>query len=1085
MTTRAASFNGYGQPCYTIETDHFRINYHNGLEHVAKETGNILERLYGTYTGIYLLKLPSKTDVLLSDDDFSGGWALSNMNVIHIWANAIEWNLRGTNDWLEDVVAHEFAHVVSIWISQKMPSWMPFCQFGYFSHPNDTVSTKNGSVGLRWELHRFMPQEILPPWFFEGIAQYESSRWGADRWDTHRDMILRTMALSGTMLTWDHMAVFAGRADDFEKTYNQGFSLVKYISEHYGYEKVVAILQRCAKGTRFNFDRSIEDVLGMSARQLYAEWKDGLKKKYTEQIGSIGPQVYGRKVNKDGFDNFVPRFSPDEQKIYFLSNGKRYGMRRSLFSYNLQDTVPAEKKIRLEMPWVNDYYDILGSAGQIVYFGAKSPKSTLPAKQGGMAANDLFITELPTDSDNFFTGFKRKERQVTIRQSLFFPAFSPAGNRLACARHVVDRFYLCLTDTAAKSQARIVYPKKNDPENIIRTIFSIDWSPDGKRIAVSFIDRHDRKIGIYDTLSHTFSILCDTEHDERDPRFSRDGNSLYFASDRSGIYNIYRYNFTDAKLQRLTNVSGGAFTPDISRDQKKLVYANYDASGYSIYLMDSLKVLEEWTADSAMLVHSPVAYAKPTGSFSAARPYSHMPRKLMVIPTLIAEEAITKNNDPFTGQLSVKTGAVLDLFDPMAIDGSGNEFNAYFLCQPNKIHRFINFDKAFFNPEVDYDMGFSGTTSLLPVSLSTSAWRRGISGRDQFYDDGLDTMLSLSYSISPREYDLTATHALFGGSSNSSMGTNLHVRAAYNIYEYYVFINEISRSDFSFNPAQGYRLSTYLTHMFRRYTRGFDISPKGIYFKLLYDFYSQKLYNNDRGFILENGQIKPQYDDYRFHQVTGSFKYGMPTPWYDRHDLYLEYGATGVKLTEESKKQLRRNKVAEALPPYYAPAYWQPGYAYYFKDTLQTSDGKADSLIYDTVLVSGQALMHGMVSYRFPLWPRSLDTKIGWIYLDQLYGAVNVYGGAAWRNARDIFPLRRQDFLMTVGGELRLEALSFSRYPFFLKAKCDYGLDRPAPIGGLRLMFGIGLSFDNWEYIDVPDFQRPLERLTGPRFVGM
>jgi hypothetical protein len=32
----------------------------------------------------------------------------------------------------------------------------------------------------------------MPFWFAEGTAQFESYRMGFDRWDTHRDMLLRT-----------------------------------------------------------------------------------------------------------------------------------------------------------------------------------------------------------------------------------------------------------------------------------------------------------------------------------------------------------------------------------------------------------------------------------------------------------------------------------------------------------------------------------------------------------------------------------------------------------------------------------------------------------------------------------------------------------------------------------------------------------------------------------------------------------------------------------------------------------------------------------------------------------------------------
>ena len=59
--------------------------------------------------------------------------------------------------------------------------------------------------------------------------------------------------------------------------------------------------------------------------------------------------------------------------------------------------------------------------------------------------------------------------------------------------------------------------------------------------------------------------------------------------------------------------------------------------------------------------------------------------------------------------------------------------------------------------------------------------------------------------------------------------------------------------------------------------------------------------------------------------------------------------------------------------------------------------------------------------------------------------------------------------LLYAGAELRLEALSFSTFPLALKARWDWGFDRPAPIGGHKFSLTVGFSFDNWELVLEPD----------------
>jgi len=84
-------------------------------------------------------------------------------------------------------------------------------------------------------------------------------------------MILRTLTLSNKLNSWDHMQVMTGKEDDYEKTYDHGFSLVAYIANHYGYNKIVSLLRENAIVYRLGFDASVKAVLGISARTLYGQ----------------------------------------------------------------------------------------------------------------------------------------------------------------------------------------------------------------------------------------------------------------------------------------------------------------------------------------------------------------------------------------------------------------------------------------------------------------------------------------------------------------------------------------------------------------------------------------------------------------------------------------------------------------------------------------------------------------------------------------------------------------------------------------------------------------------------------------------
>ena len=58
---------------YTIETEHFRITYHSGVEEVAQHVANVCEDIHGTMTGVMGWSPKDKTEIIVSDFGESAG----------------------------------------------------------------------------------------------------------------------------------------------------------------------------------------------------------------------------------------------------------------------------------------------------------------------------------------------------------------------------------------------------------------------------------------------------------------------------------------------------------------------------------------------------------------------------------------------------------------------------------------------------------------------------------------------------------------------------------------------------------------------------------------------------------------------------------------------------------------------------------------------------------------------------------------------------------------------------------------------------------------------------------------------------
>jgi hypothetical protein len=1052
----------------TLESEHFRSHYTPGLERQAKEILAILEKLYPVYHQKYGIELPHKTEVLVSNDATSGGWALALQNTIAIWVNDMDWNMRGTPNWLENVIAHEYAHIVSISASYKMPAWMPYVQAGSFSHSN-----KSGRVSA---MHIF-PSEVLPPWFFEGIAQYESLLQGGDRWDSHRDMILRTLTRSDSLLSWDDMSVFNGRFDNFEKAYNHGFLLVKYIAETYGEESIRMILRESARFGRLVFDNSIKAVLGITGRDLYAEWTGHLQNSYGEKLTDLGDTTQAKCLTKDGFNNFNPRFSHDEMRILFTSNGKSDSFRRTLHSYNRNDTLEEEKRIRLEMPLVRGAYTLHPTEDRLLYSSLKFPKKVSYQFKYENPVWDLFTYPLTADSAK--VKFKKKElNRITTLENWTSGAFSPTGEKLAAARLINDHAYLAIGDSSGEN-FHLVYPAPEDSLRM-RAIYSVDWSGDDRYIALSYLDRDYRKVGLYSLIDSTFHVISDTTCDSRDPRFSRDGKNLYFSSDQTGIFNIYKLELATGDLSRITNVSSGAFTPDISKDENELVYSAYTGDGYKVFLLDSLQEYGKTVNIKSRLQHGgTLSQYTPFTIGGAPRKYSSIPRKFLVIPTLISEEVLSDPHDATMGIRHTKYGAIAAIMDPLYWLDKGNSLTLFYLSEsiPKQLSFLFLKDKSP-NKKIATDYGAMFDTRLFPFDASLFYFGRNIPASNDFVHNnlGYDTLETLDYSLQPKAVQLKLSYPV--------NGINICYFSSYFLYKLQI---AMGTSYFNYIASTNMRngILLHLDHM--QSSARQPISPRGFAAKLQWEVNNATFVDQEEVLLIEDGKIKENSHPYLFNIFKGSVRYAKPTFVNANVDVEYSLDASYLHVSQKTESMidslynqaLQKEKYDRNLPSLFVPAMQLPGYSYYYHADstahyLTDEDGVPTDTVYtteDSVVVSGNAIVAGNISYRFPLLKKPISRKVGFIYFDRLFGAING-GGALTGDSFTGLPRKSlSDALFYYGAELRLRTITFSNFPLSLALRWDRGISKKVPeeARGHRFSLNLGFSFDNWGIISEPD----------------
>ncbi|MFH5883196.1 hypothetical protein ACG2F4_02710 [Halalkalibaculum sp. DA3122] len=564
---------------YTLESEHFLVHFQEGNSRSAQVTSRIAEEIYPHITELYGLEPTSRTSIVLNDrEDYSNGAAYFFDNQIEIWIPALNSPLRGTHNWLRDVISHEFTHIVQLESAMKRGRNLPAIYFQWLSY--EDVRRPDVLYGYPKGLITYPFSSIsVPGWFAEGVAQYQRTGWSYDTWDSHRDMVLRTAVLNDRYLSFDEMGTFSSKTSlEREQVYNQGFAFTRYLAQQFGETIFRDISQALGQRGITTIDEAIQQATGTSSGRLFSEWVARQTSFYENAVRSIQP---GRTdvVESQGFFNFHPQYSPDGSRVAYLSNKRITESAVSLYvkKRNQQDgtltmldlgSVPAGNQIQYqcgfsEQPLINrirSSFSFSPDGNRLIFTRAG-------LNPHGERYNDLFFYDFETE----------KTDQLTQSERLYDPAWSPGGHHIAAVQLQQGTANLVLVNPADGSIEKLT--DFNDGEQI----YTPAWHPNEQSIYFAYGENHGRSIrSINLPDGQTETVLKKSLLDYRDPLVGKNGRYLYYSADPDGIFNIYRIPLQGTpNPQKLTSVTGGAFMPDVD-STGTLMYAEYRSEGYKI-----------------------------------------------------------------------------------------------------------------------------------------------------------------------------------------------------------------------------------------------------------------------------------------------------------------------------------------------------------------------------------------------------------------------------------------------------------------------------------------------------------------------
>ncbi|MCE5249244.1 hypothetical protein LLG96_03400 [bacterium] len=558
----------------SIDTKYFTIIYDENGEftagEIAKFCDDVYEKLMATYDSFD--DNPRVTCLVNDAVDLANGYAIYYQNTITIYATNMDYELRGQSSWLRNVFVHEMTHMVALKKAARGP--VNYTEIGGGKY------NKNPDFDISVALYHLSQ----PAWFSEGTAQVAAETYGSERWDTHRDMVLRAAWYENSLLNFDEMSVLSGQKGmDAEMVYNQGYALLRYIKNTYGYDKVIALNNSSGL---FDFNPTISGVLGISSKKLYENWSKSLDERYASFRNR--PPVEGELAQDNGAMDYFPAVSPDGRYLAWLSDrGRDYAITDLMLTdLSTGKTRRIVKDVDYRVSWSHD-------SARLIYVKR-------PPKYPNFY--DIYTFDIKTE----------KERRISVRMRGVDPSFSPGDSLIVFVRNEGGNNALAVMNADGSGLRYLT--STHDGTQFYRPSFS----PDGSRIIFGlYRQNQDRDIAIIDAGERSyrykwdiadstsgysdstsfaeeanFKLMIGSSADERDPCFLPDGSGFVYSSDRTGVFNIYKLDFATSRASRLTDVYGGAFCPSAAGNGE-VYYAGYKARDFSIYRTSLDKTVEE------------------------------------------------------------------------------------------------------------------------------------------------------------------------------------------------------------------------------------------------------------------------------------------------------------------------------------------------------------------------------------------------------------------------------------------------------------------------------------------------------------
>jgi WD40 repeat protein len=535
---------------HVIDTEHFRIYFHEGGDDIAAFAEEVLEDGYLQLSEDLGIEVEFQIPVVLynSPNDFSqtnitldlieeavGGFTelLKNRMVIPF---------DGDYESFRHVLVHELTHVF---------------QFVIF-FPSRMEALFAGDIFYS-----------IPLWVMEGHAEYSSLGW-----DLGADIFMRDLVINNNVVPLSVLGRYGGYL-----IYKEGQAFYHYVEEKYGREKVGEFLHQIKN--KKSVDNTFIAVFGVTVDDFYNEWLRFYQIMYypkidlQENFDDFARIVFDHKKTKSIY-NTSTAISSRGDKIAFISDQSGAA---ELFIISSIDGRVLKRLVKAQYS--------AGYENLHLYQGGLSWSSddryiAFAARSGG--TDVLFIMD--TEKEKIHKKFDLE------LDGIFSPRFSPDDAQIIFSgiqNGYADIYLLTLNS--------------GNLEKVTDDIYSDRYPVMSPQGAIAFVsDRPDSteeyaygSYGIFLSEDGFFGRITPRASYMASPEFDPNGG-LFFVASYDSAYNLYWFSRDSNSVIKKTDILTGIYYPSISRKGDKIAFSTLRDYGYDVCVVKNpLEKMEQGT----------------------------------------------------------------------------------------------------------------------------------------------------------------------------------------------------------------------------------------------------------------------------------------------------------------------------------------------------------------------------------------------------------------------------------------------------------------------------------------------------------